>query len=131
MNKKSQLRYAGRFNFVSRVGTLLIIALLGACASPLTSGRVDSAGGSRPVALASPASAEVIQALAPTGVLRVGAYPGSPTSMVRDASNGQQVGLTFEMGQMLAKQLGVPMQLVEYSRVAQVIEGVKTLRSPS
>ncbi len=125
MNKNLQLFRARRIHFVSRVSGLLIITLLGACASALNSGRSDSAG-NRTLALASPASAEVIQALAPTGVLRVGAYPDSPTSMVRDASTGQQVGITFEMGQMLAKQLGVPMKLVEYPRVAQVIEGVKT-----
>jgi polar amino acid transport system substrate-binding protein len=72
------------------------------------------------------ASPEVIAALAPTGVLRVGAYPGSPTSMVREARSNQQVGITYELGQMLAKRLGVPMRLVEYSRVAQVLEGVKS-----
>jgi polar amino acid transport system substrate-binding protein len=73
-----------------------------------------------------PVPIEVIAALAPTGVLRVGAYPGSPTSMVREAVTQRQVGITYELGQKLAERLGVPMRLVEYSRVAQVIEGVKT-----
>ncbi len=68
---------------------------------------------------------EVQQALAPTGVLRVGVYFGSPTSWVRDAKTGQSRGVAFELGHALGQQLGVPVQVVEYSRVAEVIEGLK------
>jgi polar amino acid transport system substrate-binding protein len=68
---------------------------------------------------------EVQQALAPTGVLRVGVYLGSPTSWVRDAKTGQSRGVAFELGHALGQQLGVPVQVVEYSRVAEVIEGLK------
>ena len=68
---------------------------------------------------------EVQHALAPTGVLRVGVYLGSPTSLVRDAKTGQSHGVAFELGHALGQQLGVPVQVVEYPRVAEVIEGLK------
>lgn len=67
----------------------------------------------------------VQQALAPTGVLRVGVYLGSPTSWVRDAKTGQSHGIAFELGHALGQQLGVPVQVVEYPRVAEVLEGLK------
>jgi len=68
---------------------------------------------------------EVQQVLAPTGVLRVGVYLGSPTSWVRDAKTGQSHGIAFELGHALGQQLGVPVQVVEFPRVAEVIEGLK------
>lgn len=68
---------------------------------------------------------EVQQALAPNGVLRVGVYLGSPTSWVRDAKTGQSHGVALELGYALGQQLGVPVQVVEYPRVAEVIAGLK------
>ncbi|MBU3646456.1 MAG: transporter substrate-binding domain-containing protein [Limnohabitans sp.] len=67
----------------------------------------------------------VQNALAPTGVLRVGVYLGSPTSWVRDPKTGQSFGIAFELGHALGQQLGVPVQVVTYPRVAEVIEGLK------
>jgi polar amino acid transport system substrate-binding protein len=58
--------------------------------------------------------------LAPTGVLRVGVYPGSPILMVK-GKNGENRGLTVELG----RRLGLPVELVSYTRVAEVLEGVK------
>jgi polar amino acid transport system substrate-binding protein len=40
-----------------------------------------------------PVSMEVRQTLAPTGKLRVGVYPGSPSSMLKDPS-GEDKGIT-------------------------------------
>src|SRR5262245_29689458 len=37
---------------------------------------------------------DVLHAPAPTGKLRVGVYPGSPTSMARDRTTGVRVGVT-------------------------------------
>lgn len=68
---------------------------------------------------------EVRQALAPTGRLRVGVYPGSPTSLVTDAKTGQKVGVAYDLGRELARQLGVPFEPVEYRRVAEVIDAMK------
>ena len=75
---------------------------------------------------APPVDAAVRQALAPTGSLRVGVYPGSPSSMVRDPRTGDKVGVALNLGQALAGRLGVPFQVVEFDRVAQVVEAVKT-----
>ena len=67
----------------------------------------------------------VQQALAPQGVLRVGVYLGSPTSLVRDAKTGASYGVAYELGHALAAQLKVPVQVVQYQRVAEVIEALK------
>ena len=66
------------------------------------------------------------QALAPTGYLRVGVYPGSPTSMVQDAKTGERVGVALDLGHALAARLGVPVQVVEFERVAQVVDALKS-----
>jgi len=68
--------------------------------------------------------AAVRQALAPSGKLKVGVYLGSPTSLLRDA-NGAAKGVTYDLGQELAARLGVPVELVEYPRVAAVIDAIK------
>ena len=63
--------------------------------------------------------------LAPKGRLRAGAYPGSPTSMVRQSSTGEAHGLSLDLGQELARRLGVPFEQVNYQRIADVLEGMK------
>ncbi len=67
----------------------------------------------------------VIQTLAPTGSLRVGVYLGSPTSLVRDAKTGDKAGVAFELGQALGRQLGVPVEIKEFTRLADVLEALK------
>lgn len=71
-----------------------------------------------------PSAAERAQ-IAPTGKLRVGVYLGSPTSMVV-APDHSRVGVTYELGQALASKLGVPFEPVEYKRVAEIIDALKT-----
>jgi polar amino acid transport system substrate-binding protein len=68
---------------------------------------------------------QISQALAPTGKLRVGVYLGSPTSMVLTGT-GDKTGVSIELGKELANQLGVPFELVEFSRVAEVLDGMKS-----
>jgi polar amino acid transport system substrate-binding protein len=68
--------------------------------------------------------ANLVKQLAPTGSLRVGVYLGSPTSMVKTAT-GEVRGVTVEVGRALAARLGVPAQLVEFARVAEVVEALK------
>lgn len=82
-------------------------ALLGACATRATA--VDP---------------EVRAALAPTGTLRVGVYPGSPSSLVRTRT-GEEAGVARDLGLALGDRLGVPVQLVRFSRVAQVVDAIK------
>jgi polar amino acid transport system substrate-binding protein len=71
-------------------------------------------------------SPEVRQVLAPTGKLRVGVYPGSPNSMVRDSATGETKGVTFELGMEFARRLGIPFEPVVYARVAEVFEALRT-----
>jgi polar amino acid transport system substrate-binding protein len=69
---------------------------------------------------------QVRQTLAPSGKLRVGFYMGSPTSAVKDPKTGERVGVAFDLGRELARQLDVPFEPVEYRRVAEVVDAVKT-----
>ncbi|MBR0713216.1 ABC transporter substrate-binding protein [Bradyrhizobium liaoningense] len=64
------------------------------------------------------------QVLAPGGSLRVGIYPGSPTSMVTDAA-GKPHGLSYDLGGELAKQLGVAVDYVRFQRVADIVTAIK------
>lgn len=72
-----------------------------------------------------PVNSTVKWALAPSGKLRVGVYPGSPTSLVRDAKTGEDAGIALNLGQALGKQLGVPVQVVEFPRLALVLDALK------
>jgi len=64
--------------------------------------------------------------LAPKGKLRVGVYLGSPTSMVRDSKTGETHGLSFDLGRELAKRLDVTFEQVNYQRISDVLEGMKS-----
>ncbi|WP_262048436.1 ABC transporter substrate-binding protein [Bradyrhizobium sp. Bra78] len=61
--------------------------------------------------------------LAPSGILRVGIYPGSPTSMVSDAA-GKPHGLAYDLGGELAKRLGVHVDYVRFQRVADIVTAI-------
>ena len=63
------------------------------------------------------------QILAPTGTLRIGIYPGSPTSMVTDTS-GKPHGLAYDLGRELAKRLGVAVDYVRFQRVADIVTAI-------
>jgi polar amino acid transport system substrate-binding protein len=65
------------------------------------------------------------QALAPSGKLRVGVYPGSPYSMVRDPVSGEMKGIAVELGKALAMRLDVPYEQVEFARPAEIYEALK------
>jgi polar amino acid transport system substrate-binding protein len=82
-----------------------------------------------PLWLAGCASAPAVDAaakaaLVPTGTLRVAVYQGSPTSMVRKPS-GETAGVAYDLGQALARELGVPVSIVEFPRVQLVIDALK------
>lgn len=88
----------------------VLLALLAGCAAS-----------SSPVAV----SAETRSVLAPSGKLRVGLYPGSPTSLIGDPATGQARGVAFDLGGELAKRLGVPFEPVVFSKNADVLAAVK------
>ena len=63
--------------------------------------------------------------LAPKGSLRVGVYPGSPTSMVVDPATSQTHGLAYDLGQEFARRLNVPAEYITFQRVADVVSAIK------
>jgi polar amino acid transport system substrate-binding protein len=63
--------------------------------------------------------------LAPTGVLRVAVYPGSPTSLVKQASEAEMRGVTVDLGRALAERLRVPVAIQVYPRVAEVVAALQ------
>ncbi len=67
----------------------------------------------------------IVKALVPTGTLRVGVYSGSPTSLVRDPKTGDKAGVAFELGHALGRQLGVPVAVKEFTRLADVLQALK------
>lgn len=69
-----------------------------------------------------PAPAEVRRLLAPTGVLRVAVYPGSPTSLLRAAERSQMRGLTVDLGDEMGRRLGVPVQIVVLRTPAEIVD---------
>jgi polar amino acid transport system substrate-binding protein len=70
--------------------------------------------------------AATLAALAPTGTLRVGVYPGSPSSLVTLGKSGDKAGVAHDLGIALGERLGVPVRLVEFARIAQVIDALKS-----
>ena len=76
-----------------------------------------------PARASDPIDLQARAVLAPSGTLRVGVYLGSPTSMVRTAS-GETRGLSVEIGQALARRLGVPAETVVFERVALVVDAI-------
>lgn len=97
-------------------------AALAGCSNLAT---VYPTAGSPVVSQQPSAPLEVRQALAPTGALRVGVYLGSPTSWVKDPKTGESVGIALDLGKELARRLNVPVQVVEFDRVAQVLDALK------
>jgi polar amino acid transport system substrate-binding protein len=63
--------------------------------------------------------------LAPTGHLRVGVYAGSPTSLVTDPNTKQAHGVTYDLGKEFAARLNVPVEYLQFQRIADVIDAIK------
>jgi polar amino acid transport system substrate-binding protein len=72
------------------------------------------------------ADPEPRQILAPTGTLRVGLYPGTPTSILPDPKSGGPRGVGYDLGKELARRLDVPCAPVVFTKNAEVLEAVKT-----
>ena len=117
MTLKNQIYLAGRLALAALLSASLVGCSNLSAVAPKTESPATAKVESVPV--------EVRQALAPTGPLRVGVYLGSPTSWVKDPKTGESVGIAMDLGKELAKRLNVPVQLVEFDRVAQVLEALK------
>jgi polar amino acid transport system substrate-binding protein len=66
------------------------------------------------------------QALVPTGILRVGLYLGGPTNAVKDPVSGETRGVGFDLGQALARRMGVPYEPVIYPTPRGVVDAIKS-----
>jgi polar amino acid transport system substrate-binding protein len=69
---------------------------------------------------------QVREAMAPTGKLRVALQLGSPHNVVRDPVSGEMKGVGFDLGQELARRIGVPFEPVLYPSVGALLEGGKS-----
>jgi len=67
-----------------------------------------------------------VRALAPTGGLRVGLYPGTPTSIIGDPASGSAKGVGFDLGRALAKRAGVAFVPVVFANNAEVFAAAKS-----
>jgi polar amino acid transport system substrate-binding protein len=111
------------FAFARRLMTLLsagalAFTVLACVTSPAERAKPgDEASASARVAIA--------RVLAPTGVLRVGVYAGSPTSLVRDKATGTPAGIAHDLGHRLGAALHVQVQVVEFARLALVLEALR------
>lgn len=76
--------------------------------------------------VSAPPSTAATQALAPAGKLRVGLYPGTPTSIVGDPTSGNARGVGFDLGRELAIRAGVPFEPVVFTKNAEVLAAAKS-----
>ena len=76
--------------------------------------------------ISSAPTAEVRQALAPTGKLRVGLLLGSTTQVIRDPASGEMKGVGFDLGKELARRMEVPFEPVLYpGSIGALLDGGK------
>ncbi len=69
---------------------------------------------------------EARQALTPTGKLRVGLQLGNPLNVIRDSASREMKGVAFDLGNELARRLGVPFEPVLYPSVGAVLDAGKS-----
>ena len=69
---------------------------------------------------------EARQALAPTGKLRVALQLANPLNVIQDSTSGQMKGVAFDLGNELARRLGVPFEPVLYPSVGALLDGGKS-----
>ena len=72
------------------------------------------------------AAEDVSKILAPSGRLKAGLYPGTPTSILAAPAGQDSRGVGFEIGRELAKRLGVPYEPVVFTKNAEVLDAVKS-----
>ena len=100
---------------------IVVTALLSSCASTDLPAAVDTEMAA--------SIGDVRRVLAPAGELRIAVYAGSSTSLVRRPGSDGVRGVSVEIGRELAARLGVPARLVEFERVEQVVEVVRSAQA--
>lgn len=74
----------------------------------------------------SPTPADVLRAFTPTGVLRASINLGNPILAGRDPATGEPRGVSLDLAQAFARQLGVPLELVVFDTAAASVDAVAT-----
>ena len=69
---------------------------------------------------------EARQALAPTGKLRVALQLANPLNAIRDSASGEMTGVGFDLGNELARRIGVPFEPVLYPSVGALLDSGKS-----
>jgi len=67
---------------------------------------------------------ETRQILAPSGKLRIGLYPGTPTSILPGRAPTEARGVGHDLGKEMARRLGVPDEVVVFSNNAEVLAAI-------
>lgn len=75
------------------------------------------------------ATPDLVRRFAPSGVLRASINLGNPILARRDAATGEPAGVSVDLAQALATQLGVPLALLAFDTAAQSVEAVGTERA--
>ena len=109
LSENAELHIWEELIMIKRLAFIILAIMILACAS-----------------IAAQPDPEVQKVLAPSGKLRIGVFQGSPTSMIKDKASGELMGVAVELGTEMAKRLGVPFELVEYKRVEEVLEALKS-----
>jgi polar amino acid transport system substrate-binding protein len=73
--------------------------------------------------------ATLLQSLAPTGRLRASINLGNPILANRDPVSGAPVGISVDMAQAFADQLGLPLELVLFDSAGKSVDAVKSERA--
>jgi polar amino acid transport system substrate-binding protein len=104
-------RMARKRGFDIRVLSLLAIltALLAGCSNEPT--------------IAVPGAQRI---LTPSGKLRVGLYPGTPTSVIVDPATKDAKGVGHDLGREMAQRLGVPFEPVVFLKNADLLAALKS-----
>ena len=76
--------------------------------------------------VSTPRDLAATQVLAPTGKLRIGLYPGTPTSIIGDPASGNAKGVGFDLGRALARWAGIPFEPVVFPNNADVFAAAKS-----
>jgi len=74
-------------------------------------------------------SDDFVKALAPTGRLRVGLYPGSPGSLMVGDTPDKNRGLGFELGRAFAQFLDVPFEPIIFATNGEILAQAKMISS--